>query len=91
MNKEYEIRELSLDEGTIYIVLSEKKYIAAVKFDTSNYRCSVVDGGVEDCLDENVYFSDGTIASKRALVCEAVSNFLIDKIKNKNTAYHYYY
>ena len=34
--KNYEIRELSLDEGTIYIVLSEKKYVATVKFDSSD-------------------------------------------------------
>ncbi len=88
--KNYEIRELSLDEGTIYIVLSEKKYVATVKFDSSNCRCYTVDDA-DGLSSERVYSKDGTCADKEALVHEAVSNFIINKIKNINAAYWYYY
>lgn len=87
--KNYEIRELSLDEGTIYIVLSEKKYVATVKFDSSDWHCYTVDDAVG--LSEQVYSKDGTSANKEALVHEAVSNFIINKIKNINAAYWYFY
>lgn len=85
--KNYEIRELLLDEGTIYIVLSEKKYVATVKFDRFTYQCYTVDDAVG--LSEQVCSKDGTCANKEALVHEAVSNFIINEIKNINAAYWY--